>query len=344
MKWMEKELGDPLDVIWYNLPSVGLISVAIFVVILGSKRSLATDIFLNQNEEIREGLTLKTSTVILFPIVASCTLLLYFYLWKFVSIIVTFSTLLVAVYALVYLFDPVITVLQIRDRILFRDTSLFGNVTVVNVIMYLLSVTFVFVWLASGHWIFSAVIGVGMCTVFIGYIRVPSLRLLVILLGGLFLYDIFWVFYSSSIFGSNVMEKVATQKSPNPMSAVIPSAPELINLPTSITICGCCSCHSLGLGDMALPGLFVSYIYRYESYKGLGLRLFNVAVAGYGIGLIIAFLFLTMLQVAQPALLYLVPCSILPVSFLGYMRGNLQSLWNGSTEISGPKQDEKREV
>jgi len=141
------------------------------------------------------------------------------------------------------------------------------------------------------------------------------------------------------------MEKVATQKSNNPITAVVPSAPALINLPTSITICGCCSCHSLGLGDMALPGLFISYIYRFESYKGTGLRLYNVAVAGYGVGLVIAFMFLTIFKVAQPALLYLVPCGILPVVLLGYLRGTLSSLWNGSVVPPSTIVDEKnREV
>jgi Signal peptide peptidase len=64
---------------------------------------------------------------------------------------------------------------------------------------------------------------------------VPNLKLLLLLLGGLVVYDIFWVFYSSRFFGSNVMETVATQKSSNPINTIVPSAPALISLPTSIT-------------------------------------------------------------------------------------------------------------
>lgn len=83
--------------------------------------------------------------------------------------------------------------------------------------------------------IFQKVLGISICTLFIGFIRVPNLKLLVLLLTLLFFYDIFWVFYSSYFFGSNVMEKVATQKTSNPINVVVASAPSLISLPSSIT-------------------------------------------------------------------------------------------------------------
>ena len=56
-----------------------------------------------------------------------------------------------------------------------------------------------------------------------------------------------------------------------------------------------------------------------------------------------AFMFLIMMKVSQPALLYLVPCAILPVTILGYLRGNLQTLWNGSTTASA-QEGKNREI
>jgi len=212
-----------------------------------------------------------------------------------------------------------------------------------NLVLVLGSIGVVAVWLTTNNLIFNDIMGIAICTFFIGFIRVPNLKLLVFLLIGLFFYDIFWVFYSSRFFGSNVMERVATQKSSNPISVMVPSAPTKLNLPTSITICGCCGCHSLGLGDMALPGIFLSFIYRHQYYKGIGNQLFNVALLGYGAGMILAFIFLTYFQVAQPALLYLVPCSILPVIAMAYTKGELSSLWHGSNpQIS--QEEKNREV
>ena len=51
------------------------------------------------------------------------------------------------------------------------------------------------------------------------YVRVPSLKHSTVLLIALLVYDVFWVFYSSSIFQANVMLEVATKTMDNPVSA-----------------------------------------------------------------------------------------------------------------------------
>lgn len=53
--------------------------------------------------------------------------------------------------------------------------------------------------------------GMGLCVTFIALIRLPSLKVSTLLLTGLLLYDVFWVFFSSYIFTANVMVKVATR-------------------------------------------------------------------------------------------------------------------------------------
>lgn len=44
-----------------------------------------------------------------------------------------------------------------------------------------------------------------MCVLFISLVHVPNLKVSVAVLGSLFIYDIFWVFYSHLFFGENVM-------------------------------------------------------------------------------------------------------------------------------------------
>jgi hypothetical protein len=38
--------------------------------------------------------------------------------------------------------------------------------------------------------------GMGLCVAFIAFVRLPSLKVSTLLLSGLLLYDVFWVFFS----------------------------------------------------------------------------------------------------------------------------------------------------
>ena len=49
----------------------------------------------------------------------------------------------------------------------------------------------------------------GLCVAFIAFVRLPSLKVSTLLLTGLLVYDVFWVFFSSYIFNANVMVKVS---------------------------------------------------------------------------------------------------------------------------------------
>jgi len=52
--------------------------------------------------------------------------------------------------------------------------------------------------------------GMGLCVAFIAFVRLPSLKVSTLLLTGLLIYDVFWVFFSSYLFNANVMVKVGT--------------------------------------------------------------------------------------------------------------------------------------
>ena len=53
-----------------------------------------------------------------------------------------------------------------------------------------------------------AAMGMGLCVAFIAFVRLPSLKVSTLLLMGLLIYDVFWVFFSPYIFSANVMVKV----------------------------------------------------------------------------------------------------------------------------------------
>lgn len=43
----------------------------------------------------------------------------------------------------------------------------------------------------------------------------------------------------------------------------------------------------------------------------------------------VTFLALTLMHMAQPALIYLVPCTLIPIYLLALCRGEFGKLWNG---------------
>merc|ERR1712100_197175 len=78
-----------------------------------------------------------------------------------------------------------------------------------------------------------------------------------IMLIGLFFYDIFWVFGSKSVFGSNVMVTVATKV----------EGPITLLFPRRLDGCGDLSNSMLGLGDIVVPGIFIAFLAKWDAVK-----------------------------------------------------------------------------
>ena len=61
--------------------------------------------------------------------------------------------------------------------------------------------------------------------------------------------------------------------------------------------------------------------------------MFNFSLTAYGLGLLVTFAGLYLMAVAQPALLYLVPCTLIPVFLLGLIRHEWRLLWEGDSQV-----------
>ncbi len=95
----------------------------------------------------------------------------------------------------------------------------------------------------------------------------------------------------------------------------------------------------LGLGDIVIPGLLLSFLLRTD-YSVRGplrilqkgrIKYWTCGMIGYFLGLAFANIAVVTMNMGQPALLYLVPCTLLPVIGLAYSRSELEALWNGRT-------------
>ncbi|KAF9478612.1 hypothetical protein BDN70DRAFT_913556 [Pholiota conissans] len=138
-------------------------------------------------------------------------------------------------------------------------------------------------------------------------LRLDSFRTGCILLSGLFVYDVWWVF------GTDVMVKVATTLDV-PIKLLWPKG-----VGRGYTM--------LGLGDVVVPGTFVALGLRYDATRGRGKRFFWAGLGGYVGGLVATMVVMHVWGHAQPALLYLSPACMLSFVVTGSVVGELGAGW-----------------
>uniref|UniRef100_A0ACD5V781 Uncharacterized protein n=1 Tax=Avena sativa TaxID=4498 RepID=A0ACD5V781_AVESA len=155
------------------------------------------------------------------------------------------------------------------------------------------------------HWLANNVLGIAFCIQGIEMLSLGSFTTGGILLAGLFVYDIFWVFFTP------VMVTVA-KSFDAPIKLLFPTADAA--RPFSM----------LGLGDIVIPGIFVALALRFDVSRGIKKRYFNSAFLGYFAGMTATIVVMNWFQAAQPALLYIVP------GVTGFVA--VHSLWNGEVK------------
>jgi signal peptide peptidase-like protein 2B len=188
-------------------------------------------------------------------------------------------------------------------------------------------------------WLPQDIIGAGFLCMIQRTLRVPNIKVATVLLSAMFFFDIFWVFLSPLIFKTSVMVEVARG------GGTKQAVPMLLRLPAIGDPLG--SDRMLGFGDVALPGLLCSYLLRHDMLtvprKHGCAGYFWPSIIGYLVGLCITIGFLVFMQMGQPALLYLVPGTLGTTLALGWKRGELQSLWEG-TPLGSARPDENVEA
>lgn len=104
---------------------------------------------------------------------------------------------------------------------------------------------------------------------FLSVIGFGSFKSCATALCGLLAYDAFWVFKSEEVVGKNVMMSVATNQSFNgPFRLLFPRFDDVLNpLPLDAF-----EFSLLGLGDVAIPGLLVALMLRYDASRATDLR------------------------------------------------------------------------
>lgn len=195
----------------------------------------------------------------------------------------------------------------------------------------------------SQHAVLINIMGLSLTHTALVSIKLDSLITGVVLLSGLFLYDIWWVFGSKPVFGSNVMVTVA-QGLDAPIKILFPKSRHLLGNDYTM----------LGLGDIVVPGMFIAFALRYDLHrsavKDLGQRFakpfFIATLISYIVGLATTVVVMHTFHSAQPALLYLSPACILSFLATGLIYGEWAEIWaySDTQEEQNDAGDQKEKV
>ncbi|XP_058724718.1 signal peptide peptidase-like [Vicia villosa] len=289
-------------------PNVNVVLTACITVFVGCYRSV---------KPTPPTETMSNEHAMRFPFVGSAMLLSLFLLFKFLSkdLVNTVLTLYFFVLGIVALSATLLPSIKRflpnhwnEDLIVWRFPyfkSLDIEFTKSQIIAAIPG-TFFCAWYAlKKHWLANNTLGLAFCIQGIEMLSLGSFKTGAILLGGLFFYDIFWVFFTP------VMVSVA-KSFDAPIKLLFPTSD--IARPFSM----------LGLGDIVIPGIFVALALRFDVSRGKQSQYFKSAFLGYTFGLVLTIVVMNWFQAAQPALLYIVPAVI------GFLAAHC--IWNGEVK------------
>lgn len=370
----EEQLGEAAAVSAFNIVDSSRLStfvISILLIVYGSFRSLNLERENKEKEKEKDKSgyspqsaenesqvqTIDTCQAMFLPVGASASLLIMFLFFDSLQMIFAIFTAILATVAFAFLLLPMcqymIQPCAGPQKISF---GVCGRFTAAEIVAFCLSFMIVCVWILTGHWLLMDALGMGLCVAFIALVRLPSLKVSTMLLVGLLIYDVFWVFFSSYIFSANVMVKVATRPAENPvglfakklhLTGLVRDAPKL-SLPAKLVFPSSQNSshfNMLGLGDIVMPGLLLCFVLRYDTYKKSQLNsveagvppppnyvqrlsYFHCSLIGYFLGLLTATVSSEVFRAAQPALLYLVPFTLLPLLTMAYLKGDLRRMWS----------------
>ncbi|EFJ28538.1 hypothetical protein SELMODRAFT_93092 [Selaginella moellendorffii] len=291
------------------------------------------------------GLYVTVTSAVLFAVFASVFLILvYFFMSKW------FLTLLVVIFCFGGVEGLQTCLVAFLSR-WFTHTSrkfvllpVFGSVSVLSMLVSPFCITFAVLWAVYRHvnfaWIAQDILGIALIVTVLQIVHLPNIKVSTFLLGCAFFYDIFWIFISPFIFKQSVMIVVARGD-----KTAGEGIPMVLKVPLIYDPWGGYSI--IGFGDILLPGLLISFALRFDTVTRKSLRegYFLWSIIGYGLGLFLTDVALNVMHGhGQPALLYIVPCTLGTIVALGWRRGELGSLWSKGDSLEMQLEDDCTEA
>jgi len=329
-----------------------LVIMALLPIFFGAFRSVKSQKEVKENSattgEKPEIMSQKDAAM--FPIIASCALFGLYLFFQFfskehINLLLSVYFFVLGIFALSHMISPAVK--KMLPSIIPNENYHLEFVSgsgegeqrqeIVNVdfttqdIIVLIGSAVVGVWyFMKKHWIANNLFGLAFAVNGVELLHLNKVITGCILLGGLFFYDIFWVF------GTNVMVTVAKSF----------EAPIKLVFPQDLLENGLAAQNMamLGLGDIVIPGIFVALLLRYDqSLKRNSNFYFYTTFIAYILGLCGTIVVMHVFKHAQPALLYLVPACLGAPIFMALIRGDIKSMFSYADHPEEEEEDEKKD-
>lgn len=288
--------------------------------------------------------SMSSKDAALFPIIASASLFGLYIAYKYLSPV--WVNTLISTYLqiggifacadiLTPLFETYIPSTNTNVIAFERQISVVGrlklSVTISNLLGASIGLTSSIIWFFTDNHLAHNFLGIMLSIEGISTISVGSIKTACCFLIGLFVYDIFWVFYT------DVMVTVALNVK-GPVKLLFPISPDA-EAKKSL----------LGLGDIVVPGAVTAMVHRMESaFTNKIDRIFNFTIGKYfgaqlsfyAFGLCLTVMVMNVFNAAQPALFYLVPSALIALFGTAFLNGELSKIFNWSEEEEIKSKDE----
>lgn len=228
------------------------------------------------------------------------------------------------------------------------------NFSVRSIILAAVCITIAVIWGVYRNedrwiWILQDILGIAFCLNFMKTISLSNFKICVILLSLLLLYDVFFVFITPFFTknGVSIMVQVAlgpdasgermqgdmveVPAEPQPPSEKLPvvmRVPRFSGMAQNL--CGM-QFSILGYGDIIVPGLLIAYCSRFDVWVNTRWKIYFISCCtAYLMGMILTFAVMLLSGMGQPALLYLVPFTLITSAVVAACRGEMKKFWSGT--------------
>eukprot|EP00127_Corallochytrium_limacisporum_P005361 Clim_evm37s203 gene=Clim_evmTU37s203 len=301
---------EELMAVGVHMSYMALLTMATMIVYQGSQWSLAPP---KDGEEAPE--TVGVQDAVMFPVIASCVLFGLYMLFhifgkEYINMLLTSYFFIIGIVAIANMLGKIagafmdtstLSSFELKMSMIGLDTK----INTAEIFGALIGAVLGGLFVTTKHWIVNNIFGISFSLNGVAMLSLGSYGIGCTMLGGLFFYDVFWVF------GTDVMVTVAKSF----------DAPIKLLWPKDILINGPLDAKQfamLGLGDIVLPGIFIALLLRFDRHRSKVAKhddefkrpYFHTTTLGYVVGLALTMVIMHTFEAAQPALLYLVPSCI----------------------------------
>ncbi|XP_034042816.1 signal peptide peptidase-like 2A isoform X2 [Thalassophryne amazonica] len=211
------------------------------------------------------------------------------------------------------------------------------NLSVRSIVLAGVCLSIALVWVVYRNedrwiWILQDLLGIAFCLNFMKTISLSNFKICLILLGLLLVYDVFFVFITPFFTKNGVSIMVQVALGPDASGEKLPVVMRVPRFSAwAQNLCGM-QFSILGYGDIIVPGLLVAYCSRFDVWINSRMKIyFTSCCIAYLLGMIVTFAVMLLSGMGQPALLYLVPFTMITSAVVAGCRGEMKQFWAGTS-------------